>query len=234
MANSAPVGDPLASFVDGVWLATDPVRIVGTRLTSTMAVLRLTDGSLLLYSPQAMTPERRAAVEALGSVAHLYAPNLFHHRWIGEWAAAFPAARVHAPAALAKKRRDLRVDRAHGWGAAPAFSGVIDELHVDGCRLDESVLVYRPARTLVVADLVHNIGRPPGRWTRFYARAMGFYDRVALSRALRWTAFPDRTAARRSLDDLLSRPFDRIVVGHGAPIETGGPDALAGAYAWLS
>ena len=227
-------GGPLESYVDGVWVATDPVRIVGTHLTSTMAVLRLADGSLLLYSPLEMTPERRAAVEALGSVAHLYAPNLFHHRWIGEWAAAFPAARVHAPAALAKKRRDLRVDRTHGAAAEEAFSGVIDEHHVDGCRLDESVLIYRPARTLVVADLVHNIGRPAGRWTRLYSRTMGFYDRVALSRALRWTAFPNRTGARRSLDGLLACPFDRIVVGHGTPIDAGGRDALAGAYAWLS
>ena len=63
---------------------------------------------------------------------------------------------------------------------------------------------------------------------------MGFYDRVALSRVLRWTAFSDRAAARRSLDDLLARPFDRIVVGHGTPIDAGGRDALAGAYAWLS
>jgi len=46
---------------------------------------------------------------------------------------------------------------------------------------------------------------------------MGFYDRVALSRMIRWAAFSDRAAARRSLDELLTRPFDRLIVGHGAP-----------------
>jgi len=223
----------LTPFADGVWVDDEPVRILGMRLTATMAVLRLGDDSLLLYSPVAMTPERRAAIEALGTIAHLYAPNLYHHLWIGEWAAAFPSARLHAPARLARKRRDLRIDRAHGAAPEPAFAGVVDELRIDGFRLEESVLVYRPARTLVVADLVHNVGRPRHRWTRFYAQTMGFYDRVALSRMIRWASFSDRSAARRSLDELLARPFDRLVVGHGAPLAHGGRQALAAAYAWL-
>ena len=80
------------------------------------------------------------------------------------------------------------------------------------------MLVYRPARTVVVADLVHNIGRPQQRWTKIYTRTMGFYDRVALSRVIRWAAFRDRAAARRSVKELLAHPFDRLVVGHGTPL----------------
>jgi len=224
----------MTPFGDGVWLDSDPVRIVGMRLTATMALLRLGDGALVAYSPVSLTPERRAAVEAIGRVAHVYAPSLFHERWAGEWAEAFPAARVHAPARLAKKRRDLRVDRLLVDGSEPAFAGVIDELHIDGCRLDETVLVHRPTRTLVVADLVHNVGRPDTRWARTYSRAMGFYDRVALSRMLRWVAFSDRAAARKSVDAVLAQPFDRLVVGHGAPLAAGAKEALAAAYAWLS
>jgi hypothetical protein len=223
----------LTPFADGVWLDSEPVRIVGMPLTATMAVLRLGEGSLLVYSPVAMTDERRRAVEALGRVAHLYAPSLYHDRWIGEWAAAFPSARVHAPAALAKKRRDLRVDRMLGTAAEPAFADVVDEVHIDGFRLDETVIIYRPAHTLVVADLVHNIGRPEGGWTKLYTRAMGFYDRVALSGMIRWLGFSDRGAARRSINRLLSHPFDRIVVGHGAPVTDGARDALVAAYEWL-
>ena len=51
----------LTPFAEGVWVDTEPVRFLGLRLTATMAVLRLGDESLLLYSPVAMTPERRAA-----------------------------------------------------------------------------------------------------------------------------------------------------------------------------
>lgn len=227
------ISTPLEPFCEDVWLSTGPVRIVGMKLTATMAVLRLADGTLLLYSPIAMTPERRAAVERLGPVAHLYAPNLYHHLHLGEWATAFPSARVHAPAGLAKKRPELRIDRAHGAGPEPAFAGTVDELHIDGFRLDETVLLYRPARALLVADLVHNVGRPQHAWTVFYTRMMGFYDRVALSRMIRWSAFADRAAARRSLDQLLQQPFDRLIVGHGRPLESGAREAIAAAFAWL-
>lgn len=225
--------EPLTRFADDVWLATGPVRILGMPLTATMTVLRLGDGSLLLYSPIALTPERRTAIEALGPVAHLYAPNLFHHFWVGEWAAAFPSARLHAPAGLEKKRPDLRIDRVHGSTPEPDFAGIVDEVRIEGFRLAESVLVHRPARTLAVADLVHNIGRPPGLWTKLYAGTMGFYGRVAVSRMIRWIAYPDHAAARRSVDQVLALPFDRIVVGHGDPVTDGGREALAAAYAWL-
>ena len=134
---------------------------------------------------------------------------------------------------MPKKRPDLRIDRFHGDSPEPAFAGTIDEIPIEGLRLQETALFYRPAQTLVVADLVHNIGRPAHAWTATYTRMMGFYDRIALSRAIRWTAFNDRKAARRCLDDLLARPFDRLVVGHGAPLATGGRDAVASAYAWL-
>src|SRR6478609_2997771 len=208
----------LTPFAEGVWTDSEPVRIVGTRLTTTMTVLRLGNGGLLLHSPIPLTEARRAEVSTLGPITHLYAPNTFHHLWIGEWATAFPAARVHAPAALSKKRPDLRIDRAHGTGAEPTFADTITELPIHGFRLHESVLVYRPAQTLIVTDLVHNVGRPSDAWSRFYTRTMGFYDRVALSKMLRWTAFSDSVAARKSIDQLLTLPIERLLFGHGSPL----------------
>jgi hypothetical protein len=224
----------LQPFGADIWLDHAPVRIVGTRLTSTMTLIRLGSGGLLVYSPVALTPARQAAADALGPVEHLYAPNLFHHLWLGEWAAAYPNARVHAPKRLGKKRPALHIDRFHGAQPEPAFVGLLDEVHIDGSRMDETVLFHRPSRTLIVADLVHNVGRPKGSWTQLYARCMGFYDRVALSRVLRWTAFTDRAAARASVDQLLALPIERLVFGHGAPLPKGGHEALAEAYAWLA
>jgi len=223
----------LVSFADGVWLSAAPVVFLGLRLTTTMTVLRLADGSLLVHSPVALTPERRAAVEAIGPVAHLYAPNLLHHRWIEQWSAAFPSAKVHAPTGLNKKHERLRVDRIHGGPSDPALAPLIEEIPIHGFRALETAIFYRPARTLVVAELIQNIGRPEHRWTATYARAMGFYAQPALSRAIRWTGFADRGAARRSIDVLLERSFDRLVMGHGQPLVEGAREALARAYDWL-
>jgi hypothetical protein len=222
----------LSALDEGVWYDAGAVSFLGLRLTATMTVLRVADG-LLLHSPLAMTAERRAAVEALGEIAHLYAPNTFHHRWLGEWSQAFPAAVVHAPAELGKKRPDLRIDRFHDQVEASDFGGSVIEIPIRGFRLVETALVYRPGRTAVVTDLVHNIGRPTHGWTKFYSRLMGFYDRVAVSRVIRWTAFDDKAAARRSVDALLDHEFDALVVGHGEPIPAVGRVALARATAWL-
>jgi hypothetical protein len=214
----------------GIWIDQTPVRILGTQLAATMTVVRLNDGGLLVHSPIPLTPERGAAVDALGVVALLYAPNLYHHSWLGQWADAYPSARVHAPRALREKRPELRIERVHGEGT---FVDGVDELPIGGCRLDETALYVPAAQTLIVADLVHNIGRPVGTWTRVYTKTMGFYDRVALSRALRWTVFSDRAAARKSVDELLARPFERLVVGHGEPLMHDARDTLASAYAFL-
>ena len=225
--------EPLVRFGEGIWLREAPVQFLGLHLTTTMVILRLAEGGLLVYSPVGLTPELQAAVEALGPVEHLYAPDLQHHLWIGEWAAAFPAARVHAPAGLRKKRPDLRIDRLPGVEPEPAFTETIEEIPIAGFRLQETALFYRPAGALLVADLVHNVGKPTHAWTRTYTRLMGFYDRVGLSRVIRLTAFSDRRAARRSIDALLARPFDRLIVGHGAPLASGGRQALASVYGWL-
>src|SRR5262249_6338513 len=56
----------------------------------------------------------------------------------------------------------------------------------------------------------------------------------ALSRMIRWMAFYNRGAARRSLQTLLALPFEHLIVGHGAPIRSNGREALAAAYDWLS
>lgn len=232
-AAPATAASDLATLADGLWIASAPVRFLGMSLTSTMTVLRLADGTLLVHSPVPLTPARRTAVDALGCVAHLYAPNLFHHLHLGEWTAAYPAARLHAPEGLAARRPDLRIDRLTGTTAEPAFAATIDEIAVEGFRLAENVLFHRPTRTLVVADLVHNVGRPAQAWAQCYTRLMGFHDRVALSRMIRWIGFADRRAARRSLDRVLALPFERLVVGHGLPVTDGARAALAEAYAWL-
>ena len=221
----------LERFADGIWVDAGPVSFLGLRLTATMTVARVGEG-LLVLAPLPLTPERRAAVTALGPIAHLYAPNTFHHLWLGDWSREFPGAQVHAPAALATKRPDLRIDRAHDEAPSP-FGDVLEEVPIRGFRLVETALVHRPTGTAIVTDLVHNIGRPTHTWTKIYTKLAGFYDRVALSRILRWTAFDDRGAARESVDRLLALPFEHLIVGHGAPLAARGHELLASATRFL-
>jgi hypothetical protein len=44
----------------------------------------------------------------------------------------------------------------------------------------------------------------------------------------------DRTAVRASLEHILAWDFDRILVGHGRNLETGGKPALRAGFAFLN
>ncbi|MCB9740083.1 MAG: DUF4336 domain-containing protein [Deltaproteobacteria bacterium] len=223
----------LQPLCEGLWIDQGPQQFLGLQLGSTMAVVRLPDAGLLLWSPLPCTAARRAAVDALGTVTHLVAPNLMHHLAIGDWATAYPQAKLHAAPGLPRKRPDLRVDRELGSAVELDFGDALRERAVDGCRLHETAFYHAPSGTILLTDLVHNIGRPTHLWTATYARVMGFYDTVALSRMLRWTAFSDRRAARRSVDAMLDWPLQRAVLGHGTPLLGEVAAALRTAWAFL-
>ncbi len=70
----------LQELSDNVWLVDGPVTdVVGFRYPTRMAVIRLADGGLFVWSPVALSEPLRAAVDALGEVHHLIAPNASHH-----------------------------------------------------------------------------------------------------------------------------------------------------------
>lgn len=220
----------LRDLGDGVWLDRAPVSFLGLRLTAETTILRLSDETLLVHAPGPLTEDRLGAVRALGAITHIYVPNLFHHMYAQQWADAIPDAVVHAPQEIATKQPNLRVDVRNNSAPIDAH---LDEIAIDGCRLGESVLLHRPSRTLVVTDLISNIGRPDHAWTRAYTKFGKFYDRVALSRLLQWTSFSDRHVARRCVDRLLAEDFSRITVGHGDPVLADAREQLRDAYDFL-
>ena len=86
----------LQRFGPSIWISDGPEAVVaGFRYPTRMAVIRLSDGTLFIWSPVALSAPLRAAVDALGPVAHIVAPNALHHLHLGEWQAAYPAARLY-------------------------------------------------------------------------------------------------------------------------------------------
>jgi hypothetical protein len=221
--------DPLA---DGLWVAAAPLSFFGLRLGTRMSVVRLGDGDLWIHSPIPLSHELRAAVDALGTVRHIVAPSLYHHLFAGDWKAAYPAATLHGPAALARKRKDLALTASLEEAAAAPWASELVPVHIDGCGLDETVFVHRPTRTLVTSDLTENFVTHPHLPTRLYLKASGTYGKIGWPRALR-IVYRDHAAARRSLDALLEHDFDRIVIAHGDVIASGGKDAVRGTFGFL-
>lgn len=222
----------LTALAEDLWVYDQPLRFYGIEVGTRMTVVRLAGGELWLHSPTRPTPELRAAVDALGPVRFVVAPNRWHHLYVGDWLAAHPGAVAWGAPRLAKKRPDLTFAGVLDDTAPSAWAGQLDQLVKQGAPvMSEVVFLHRKTRTLIVSDTAHNFTSAPagtriafsmmGGWRGFRTTAM---DRVVVR---------DRAAARASLERILAWDFDRVVVCHGAVLDAGGKEALRRAYAWL-
>lgn len=208
-----------------------PFSFLGMRIGTRMTVIRLPSGGLVLHSPTPLAASREV-VAAEGPVAHVVCPNLYHHLYAAEWAAAFPDAVVHAPKKLRGKRSDLRVDRDLEDATAATFEGALEPVAIAGSMMGETVFVHGATRTLVSADLTEYFTSSDHLPTRLYLKAAGVWNKPTWNRFLRFL-YRDKRAARRSIDQLLEHDFDRVTIGHGDVIETGGREAIRSSFEFL-
>jgi hypothetical protein len=216
----------LQEITAGVYVAEAPQRFMGLEVGARMTVLAL-DGGLFVHSPLPLDP---AALEAVGEPRWVLAPNLFHHLYAGAWASA--GLEVWAAPGLPDKRPDVE------------FRGVItgdhnpfgDELRVLALSCfplsNEVVVLHQPSRTLIVTDLVFNLPASAPWATRAAFRCLCGYPGCRSTLLERFGM--QRDAARRELAILAEWEFDRLIMAHGTILETGGREALLGAFRWLA
>lgn len=223
----------LTPLAPELWEYDAPMSVIGMALGHRMTVAKLPDGSLWLHSPAAYSAELAAELRQLGPVAHIVAPNAMHDTYLEGWFAALPQARFHRAKGFAKFRPDLKFTDSLGDTPPAAWSLVFDQLGLRGMpRLNEVVFLHRASRTLILTDLVFNLGAEMPLLSRVLLRLNGCYNCLAVSRLLR-TTVKDQPALRESLDQMLAWDFDRVVVSHGRNLEAGGKDALRTALAFL-
>jgi len=228
----SPLMTALTAFGDGVWLASAPQRFYGLQFGARMTVIRIGDGTLFLHSPISIDAALKREIDALGQVAHIVAPNLFHHVHAGTAAALYPDAKLHIAPGLDRKRPDLEADALLGATQDPSWRGEIEAVPIEGTILHETAFVHHPTGTLICSDLIENFETSEDWFTRTYLKLNGVHGKPGLSRALR-LAFRDKKVARRSIDAVLARPFERISLAHGDPITRGAPEAVRRSYTWL-
>jgi hypothetical protein len=226
---------PLDRLDDGIWTVTAPLMAMGViPMTSRMTVIRLPgDGGLLVHSPVKISPDIHRELTALGPVRHVVAPNRMHHMFCGDFRAAYPEARLYGAPGVAKKRPDLPLDGGELGDTAPeAWAGEVDQALVGGIpMLNEVVFLHRPSGTLIATDTAANVAPSDPMPVRVWARLNRVYGRLATPLEVRLVC-RDRQAARRGLEKVLAWDFDRVIVGHGAVVPTGGKARAREAFAW--
>jgi hypothetical protein len=200
-----------------------------------MAVIRLADGGLFVWSPVALSQSLREALAALGPVGHLVSPNTLHHVFLAEWASAYPAARLYAPPRLRRKRKDLMFAAELSDTPQPDWSGEIEQVVLHGSfYLTEIVFFHLASRTVLFADAIQNFPRDwfTG-WRGVVCRHGGI---VAPNPGMPkdWRAtFLHRRQARLALDRVLAWPIEHVVLAHGDLPAGDGAAFVRRAFAWL-
>ncbi|MGH7814462.1 MAG: DUF4336 domain-containing protein [Candidatus Binataceae bacterium] len=211
---------------------------IGTRMT----VIRLPGGGLFLHSPIRLDEETKAALDSLGEVHAIVAPSRAHHLFVGDYAKAWPSAKLHAAPGIAGEirdlrawfgaRRDLKFDSILGDEPHPDWAGAIEQhLFRGASALNEVVFFHPAARTLIFTDLAFNL---PADFLgpRFFFRLRGTLGHFGPDGLIR-LVIRDRAAARESVARILKWDFDRVIVAHGDIVESGGHAKVEAGFAFL-
>lgn len=214
----------------GFWTLDSPLRVGGLPMGTRTSVVRLASGGLFLHSPSSLAGGAKRAIEALGEVEVIAAPNCFHYFFVQENVDAWPDARLFLAPGLRERRPKLPPGEVLGDEAPSALAPDFEQHVVAGApRMGEVVFFHPGSRTLLLTDLAFNMRQVDGGIARFALKLMGAYGRFGPSRLAR-SFFKDREALRASLDRILAWDFDRIVVTHGEVVESGGRGLFEEAY----
>ncbi|MBW4332099.1 DUF4336 domain-containing protein [Stakelama sp. CBK3Z-3] len=232
----------LKPFADDIWTMDGPeIRMnwLGLKIpfTTRMTLVRLPDGGIWVHSPTGQDGMVMDAVESLGPVRHLVAPNSIHYWWLPQWHARFPDARVHGVAGLSQKAKRhlpplevLRATAPTGW------AGTIDQVIVPGDVVTEADFFHRPSRTLILTDLIENFEpqRIRSRVLRFLMRLTGAVDPDGQAPIdLRATFWRHRASVRAAVEQMIEWEPDHIILAHGRCYDKDGVGELRRSFRWV-
>jgi glyoxylase-like metal-dependent hydrolase (beta-lactamase superfamily II) len=229
----------LAEITPNLWTAAQPFSFLGLEIGTRMTVVRLPGGGLVLVSPIKLSDSHRQALDELGDVQHIVAPNLFHHLFVGGAQAIYPEAKTWGVAGLPEKRPDLRFDAL--LTEPGSFENTLEYLPFQGFAsilpsgvklAHETVFYHRPSRTLILTDTSFNFDET----NRFPVRLVGWiggsYKNLSPSRLEKWGT-RDKAAVEASVREVLKWDFDRVIPGHGSVVDSGGNKAYKSGFEWF-
>jgi hypothetical protein len=227
----------LTEFGHEIWTADGPhVSLAGFHYPTRMAVIRLSDEGVFIWSPIQLTDSLRAEVDAVGPVRHIVAPNSLHHLFLPEWKRAYPGARVYAAPGLRKKRKDIVFDADLGNVPGRDWGEEIDQVLLHGNLITTEVVFFHvKSGTVLFTDLIQQLPADMfSGWRALVAKLdLMLEPEPSVPRKFR-VAFTNRRAARDALGRILAWPAEKVLMAHGTPIEKDAPAFLRRAFGWLT
>ena len=198
---------------------------MGMDIQRNVTLLALHDGSLVVHSTAPFSVADIEEIQDLGEPKWLVDALLRHSTFAKNGAGAFPGARYLAPPGFSK---ESGVETENLLEPPPEWAGQIEVISIDGAPdFGEIVLYHVASKTLVVADLIIHFPPDAGVMKGFFLRlgSVGGRHDPGMTKPFRH-AIKDRHAYLGSIRKVLACDFDRIIVGHGSPIESRAKEQL--------
>ena len=223
-----------------LWIADGgTVSFFGFDYPTRMAVVRLDDGGLWVWSPIALDPALEQSVRALGPVRHLVSPNKLHHLFLAAWKANFPEAKLWGTASTIARFSKLGFSGALTDDAPPDWAGQMDQYHFTNSPfLDEVTFFHAKSATAIIADLSQPFSeaflqRHWPLWLRWTARRIRLVEGWGYPPIELRLTFRHRETARTKVRALIASNPQHVVVAHGEVVRSNGAAYLRRAFSWL-
>jgi hypothetical protein len=252
------------SAAEELWvgLILKPQQISTRQCTNNRRLVKLTSGSLAVFSPVALTDDVKAKVAELGGkLGYIIAPDLEHHIFISEWKKAYPEAKIIGPEGLPEKRaaqKDEKVSNDEFFTVfeektkkektiTAEFDADFDYEYLESHPTKEIVLFYKPDKVLLQADLFFNLPAteqysrvpeaeraPTGIPNKLWSSIQTTEGDVKWAKRFMWyvQSAKDRPSFNESIQRIDKWDFVTIIPCHGDVMEGDGKARFEKVFAW--
>jgi hypothetical protein len=216
----------------GLWSIDRVLRMPGgPRLPVRSTLVRLRSGGLLVVAPPPVEADASEALEALGLVEEVLAPNSFHYLGAADCLARHPRALFRTVPGLHARIPGLPASDELTDATPAPWAGVLEHALLGPVRgVSEVALFHLPSATLILTDVAFHVRRHETGLERAFWRLAGVPAGFGPSRSARWILLRDRALARAFLERVSAWPFQRVLVAHGDPLEADAPAVFRKAF----
>jgi len=213
-----------------LWVNEVDFNLIGINFGNRMTCIQLEDGSLCLHSPTKFDNSTLEKLINIGEIKTLICPSLMHNLFIMKWKKKNPNATLFSPSKAKNVSPDVTFDNSSTKDINQLFNNELICIPIEGMpMLQEYAFIHKASNTLILTDLAFNFGNEMTGWPRFFVRLYGAHNKFSPTITIR-ALIKDKRAFGKSLANILSYNFDRIIVSHGHVIEKDGKKVMLEAF----
>ncbi|PSW20766.1 DUF4336 domain-containing protein [Photobacterium sanctipauli] len=208
---------------ENIWAREDSMKMMGSKLGLRMTIIRLSDGSVWLHSPTALSDELKQQIDAIGPVKAIVAASDNHSKWLQEWCDAYPDADAYVSAGIPRKVPLSNYHIIQQGMENPWQDDLIWATMPSVPFFNETVFFHEKSGSLIVTDMIQN--HPENKATglagfmnNYIFEPIGFKGKCVAPPLKMGFAIKNKPAFSTFIREIQSWDFSQIVVTHGAII----------------